>query len=313
LDNNKLAAPPVASLSQLAAVAHEITNKNINDLDALRKWLSVLVAPGASLGGARPKANFTDNDGSAWIAKFPARDDGYDVGAWEGVVHNLAEKAGVDVPTARVIRFGKGHHTFCVKRFDRTKAGRRRFYASAMTALRKTESEGSSYLDLAYHLQTTGSPTKIKSDLEQLFRRVVFNVAASNRDDHLRNHGFIMSPDGWELSPAFDINPNVNKVDHVLNLDDSDNRPSIDTVLCTAVFYGLNEAEARAIISHVVGVVRGWRMEATKAGISRAEIEEMSSAFAAAELTQIENAVANYHHDSAPKTQPDNDFDVPGP
>lgn len=288
LDNNRFAAPPVTSLSQLAAVAHEITNKNIHDLDALRKWLSVLVAPGASLGGARPKANFTEHDGSVWIAKFPSRDDGYDVGAWEGVVHALADKAGIDVPKAKVIRIGSGHHTFCVKRFDRTDNGRRRFYASAMTVLRKTESEGSSYLDLAHHLQTTGSPTKIKVDLNQLFRRVVFNVAVSNRDDHLRNHGFILTPDGWELSPAFDINPNVNKAEHVLNLDDSDNRPSLDTTLRTAAFYGLAQPEAQAIIKHVAGAVKDWRNEAAKMGMSGAEIAEMSSAFSIADLTPME-------------------------
>jgi serine/threonine-protein kinase HipA len=280
LGNEALAAPPLASLRDLEAVAYQLTHKRIDDLDALRRWLAVLVAPGASLGGARPKANFTDTDGSLWIGKFPARDDDRDMGAWEFVVHTLARKAGIDTPPARMLRLNNEFHTFCVKRFDR-EGGRRRFYASAMTLLRKDESEGSSYLDLAQFLRTQGDGAHVAADLTQLFRRVAFNVAVGNRDDHLRNHGFILAGTGWRLSPAFDINPNVDKADHVLNIDDTNNQPDMSTVLSTAMFYGLSDAAALAIVNEVTTTAAGWRDEARRAGISNADIVLTASAFSA--------------------------------
>src|SRR5690606_5015167 len=124
--------------------------------------------------GARPKANFTEADGSLWIAKFPARDDDRDVGAWEYAVHQLARKAGVDVPPAKLIQLNSDFHTFCVQRFDRAH-GVRRFYASAMTLLRKTESEGTSYLELAQFIRAQGDAEHANAGLAQLFRRVAFN------------------------------------------------------------------------------------------------------------------------------------------
>ena len=275
-----LAAPPVASLRDLEAIAIELSAKKIDDLDKLRKWLAVLVAPGASLGGARPKANFRDQDGSLWIAKFPARDDTRDIGAWEGVLHTLAEQAGIDVPTARVKRFGSDFHTFCAKRFDRH-GGSRRFYCSAMTALRKADGENGSYLELAEFLQKNGAKGHIADDLAQLFRRVVFNVAAGNRDDHLRNHGFILMPRGWRLAPAFDMNPSIDKAEHVLALDDSDHRPDFDTVLSTASLYGLDSEAANKIVREVRQVVMTWQSLATKHGIARADIELLAGAFSA--------------------------------
>jgi len=277
-----LAAPPVTRLAELEAVALEITAKRIDDLDQLRRWLAVLVAPGASLGGARPKANFVQADGSLWIAKFPAHDDDRDVGAWESIVHGMAAKAGVDVPPARRLRFGSPFHTFCVQRFDRRGTGRA-FYASAMTMLRKDASEATSYLELAEFLRRAGARGHVLSDLEQLFRRVAFNVAVGNRDDHLRNHGFILGAEGWRLAPAFDVNPNADKAEHVLNIDDADNRSDPDLVLSTAGFYGLSAERARRIQDEVAKAVAPWRALAREAGISKADIELTSGAFLAPE------------------------------
>ena len=276
-----LAAPPLTSLAELASVARELTRNDINDLDQLRRWLAVLVAPGASLGGARPKANFRDKDGSFWIAKFPAHDDDRDVGAWEGVAWWLARQAGIDMPEAKVLRLSRsGHRSFCVRRFDRVD-GRRRFYASAMTLLAKDTSEGSSYLELAEFLARRGDPKHLQADLEQLFHRVAFNVAVGNRDDHLRNHGFILGARGWRLAPAFDVNPNVDKAEHVLNIDDVDNRPSLETVLATASFYRLSPEHARNIVTKLTAVVEDWDATARRAGISKADIELSASAFSA--------------------------------
>lgn len=280
LGNEKMAAPPITTLRELESVAYQLSRRRIDDLDALRKWLSVLVAPGASLGGARPKANFTEADGSLWIGKFPARDDDRDIGAWEFVAHRLALKAGVDVPAAKALRLNNEFHTFCVQRFDRT-SGARRFYASAMTLLRKEQSEGTSYLELAQFLRGKGDGAHADADLEQLFRRVAFNVAIGNRDDHLRNHGFVLGATGWRLAPAFDVNPNIDKAEHVLNIDDVDNRPSLQTVLTTAAFYGLTEERGKQIVEEVASAVDGWENLARQAGIARGDVELTAGAFSA--------------------------------
>jgi serine/threonine-protein kinase HipA len=280
LGNEKMAAPPLTTLRELEAVAFQLSSRRIDDLDSLRKWLAVLVAPGASLGGARPKANFTNSDGSLWIGKFPARDDEHDVGAWEYVVHALAMKAAVDVPPATLLPLNNDFHTFCTQRFDRV-GGTRRFYASAMTLLRKEHSEGTSYLELAQFIRSQGDAEHVETDLAQLFRRVVFNVAVGNRDDHLRNHGFLLGKTGWRLAPAFDVNPNIDKAEHVLNLDDGDNRPSLETVLNTAEFYGLTYDSARKILEEVASAVDQWESIARKEHIAAADIDLTAGAFSA--------------------------------
>ncbi len=279
LASHALSAPPVTSLRELENVARQITAKRLDDLDALRRWLAVLVAPGASLGGTRPKANFTATDGSLWIAKFPARDDERDVSAWEGLTHALAKKAGIEVPPGDVRSFSHDFHTFCVQRFDRV-AGKRLFYASAMALLRKDESDGTSYLEIAEFLHRGGAKDHVSSDLEQLFRRVAFNVAVGNRDDHLRNHGFILTSGGWRLAPAFDVNPNIDKAEHVLNLDETDNRPSLSTVIDTAEWYVSSKDRGVEIVREIVDATRNWREAATRLGISRADIELTAAAFA---------------------------------
>ena len=279
------AAPPVTSLGELAEVARELTRRDRDDLDQLRRWLAVLVAPGASLGGARPKANFVEGDGALWIAKFPAYRDDRDMGAWEYLAWTLARQAGVVMPLAKRIQLGAtGYHSFCVQRFDR-EAGHRRFYASAMTLIgaQDTADGVHSYLELAQFLADHGDPARIDADLAQLFRRVAFNVAVGNRDDHLRNHGFMLGKQGWRLAPAFDVNPNTDKEAHVLNLDEADNRPSLVTVLATADYYRLKATAAKAILQEVRTLVRQWETAAKRLGLPVEERLEMAGAFAASE------------------------------
>jgi serine/threonine-protein kinase HipA len=283
LAHETLSVPPAARLRELEIVAREITAKRIDDLKALRHWLKVLMAPGASLGGARPKASFTETDGSLWIAKFPARDDTRDVGAWEALAQQLAARAGIDVPPCELRRFSGEYHTFCVQRFDRAGV-RRRFYASAMALLRRNQSEGTSYLDLAEFLRARGAKDHIEADLEQLFRRVTFNIAIGNRDDHLRNHGFLLTPTGWRLAPAFDLNPNTERADHVLNIDESDNRPSLATVIETAQWYVGSKDRGRAIITEILQETRTWRQAAQALRIARADVELTATAFAESDL-----------------------------
>ena len=279
LAHEVLTVPPVANLKEFEAAARDISAKRIDDLEALRQWLKVLVAPGASLGGARPKASFAETNGSLWIAKFPSRDDTRDVGAWEAVVQKLAARAGINVPLSELRHFRSEYRTFCVQRFDRVGA-RRRFYASAMALLRKDQSEGTSYLELAEFLQAHGAKDHIASDLEQLFRRVAFNVAIGNRDDHLRNHGFLLTPAGWRLAPAFDLNPNTDRADHVLNIDETDNRPSLVTVLATSEWYVKSKDRGAAIVAEVLRETRQWRRAARTLKIARADIELTAAAFA---------------------------------
>jgi serine/threonine-protein kinase HipA len=279
LADDTLSIPPVAHLRELERVADELTAKRNDNLDSLRRWLAVLVAPGSSLGGARPKANFVETDGTLWIAKFPARDDERDVGAWEGLAYGLAKRSRVEIADSKLRSFGSNFHTFSVQRFDRM-SGRRRFYASAMALLRKDHSEGVSYLELAEFLHRQGAKDHIAADLEQLYRRVVFNVAIGNRDDHLRNHGFLLTPTGWRLAPAFDLNPNLDKAEHVLNLDETDSRPSLATVIETAEWYVSSKDRGAQIVAEVVGETRLWRQAAVRAGISRADIELTAAAFA---------------------------------
>ena len=285
LAHETLTVPPAANLRELELVARQITAKHIDDLKALRQWLKVLVAPGASLGGARPKASFTEADGTLWIAKFPARDDARDIGAWEALAQKLAAKAGIAVPRSELRRFSGDYRTFCVQRFDRS-GDRRRFYASAMALLRRDQSEGTSYLDLAEFLRTRGAEDHIESDLEQLFRRVAFNVAIGNRDDHLRNHGFLLTPTGWRLAPAFDLNPNTERADHVLNIDESDNRPSLATVIETSEWYVGSKDRGQTIVAQVLHETRRWRQVARALKIARADIELTATAFAESEATQ---------------------------
>jgi serine/threonine-protein kinase HipA len=283
LAHETLTVPPAASLRELEIVAHEITAKRIDDLKALRQWLKVLVALGASLGGARPKASFAETNDSLWIAKFPARDDTRDVGAWEALAQQLAARVGIEVPASELRRFSGEYHTFCVQRFDRSGA-RRRFYASAMALLRKDQSEGTSYLELAEFLHARGAKDHIEADLEQLFRRVAFNVAIGNRDDHLRNHGFLLTPTGWRLAPAFDFNPNTERADHVLNIDESDNRPSLATVIETSEWYVGSKDRGRVIVTEVLHETRRWRQAAQALKIARADIELTATAFAESDV-----------------------------
>jgi serine/threonine-protein kinase HipA len=278
LDNSANAAPPVTDLRELASISRRIEEPGIERLPQYEQWLAMLIAPGTSLGGARPKANFRMPGDELWLAKFPANDDRYDVGGWEFLVHQLAQRAGIWVPPARLEHLTDRHGTFCIARFDR-RAGQRRMYASAMTMLeRRDGEEGASYLELALFLQDKGAQGHIGQDLEQLYRRVVFNVMVGNRDDHLRNHGFIREPSGWRLSPAFDINPNLAKADHSLTFDGKSAAPSLKLVKETADFYRC-EDRAEKIIDEVHMAVSIWHQEAERIDLPSLEIKRMKSVF----------------------------------
>lgn len=280
LDNDRhLAAPPLASLRELEAASLALEAPDAAEQPQFSRWLTALLAPGSSLGGARPKANFTDPNNSLWIAKFPSREDRRDIGAWEMVVHQLAAAAGVDVSEAKLLDLASRHRTFASRRFDRTATGRRRFFVSAMTMLGRTDGQGGSYLDLAEFLGTRGSTRHRAGDLRQLWTRVVFNLLVSNTDDHLRNHGFILESDGWRLAPAYDLNANVERTAHTLAIDTTDTTPDVGLALSTAPYYDLTEPEAQGILGTVKQAVGSWRDRAATLRLPREEIELMASAF----------------------------------
>ncbi|MBE5913580.1 MAG: type II toxin-antitoxin system HipA family toxin [Pseudobutyrivibrio ruminis] len=279
LSNDKdFATPPWTSLRELeqASLAYE---KEENVLDD--KWLKQLIAPGSSLGGARPKASVMAPDGSLWIAKFPSKHDDIDSGAWEMVVHELAQLCGLNVPEAKVERFSKLGTTFLVKRFDRNGTERIHF-SSAMTMLGKTDganaSDGSSYLEIVSFLKANGS--KPKEDLEELWKRIVFSMAVSNTDDHFRNHGFILEKSGWKLSPLYDVNPDIYGNYLSLNVNSEESDLDFELAIRTSAYYGLDEKKAKEIVNEIAENVRdNWKNIAQKYGINRSEIERMRPAF----------------------------------
>ena len=278
LDNDAdMATPPWTSLRDL-----ENASLNLEDCPEVQqsKWLRMLVAPGSSLGGARPKANVLDKDGSLWIAKFPSRKDRRDVGAWEAVCCEMARRSGVNVSDFKIERFSDKYHTFLTKRFYRTAEGKRRQFTSAMTLLGYSDgenSEGASYLEIAEWIER--NCMNVNENLTELFRRIVFNIAVSNCDDHLRNHGFIYSPKGWTLSPAYDITPDPKGYGLKLNISETDNSLDYDLALSITPYLGINKDTAEAIIDKTRNVVSEWRKIATRYGIPNSEQDLTESAF----------------------------------
>jgi serine/threonine-protein kinase HipA len=284
-DNQKLASPPWASIRELEQISLRLEQDETIDDPEYIKWLNMLIAPGTSLGGARPKAGIVDDNNQLWIAKFPSRNDISDTGAWEMVVHQLAVEAGISMAPCMARIFSDDHHTFLTKRFDRTPKGERIHFASAMTLLGYTDgqdhSDGISYLELAHFIQAHGS--KVKKDLEELWRRIVFNICVSNVDDHLRNHGFLLSEDRWELSPAYDLNPIETGTGLKLNISEDDNVLDLELPIEVHEYFRLSYDEAKRIISQTQSVVRTWRQKASQLKIPKTDQELKQMAFSQAE------------------------------
>ena len=281
-NDEAMATPPWIRLRELEHASREFEN---DESGLEEKWLRQLLAPGSSLGGARPKATVQDTDGTLWIAKFPSRHDEYNSGAWEKVAHDLARMCGLNVPESRLETFSEGGSTFLVQRFDRKGAARVHF-SSAMTLLGQTDGSafenGTGYLDLAAFLRSDGAEPK--KDLEELWKRIVFNISISNTDDHLRNHGFLLSKTGWRLSPAYDMNPVPYGDTLTLNINGYDNRMDYELAAETAEYYGIRSRDASRMMETITTTVaRNWRPLAEKYGLGRKAQEYMWPAFALAE------------------------------
>jgi len=273
-----MATPPWSTLRDLEYASFLAEHEE--DDEKLDPWLAMLIAPGSSLGGARPKASVIDEKGELWIAKFPGKDDECDSGAWELLVAELAHAAGIEMNECKLDSFSKRGSTFLTKRFDRT-GDRRIHFASAMTLLGRKDGDdaeaGSSYLELAEFIIRSGS--RPGADLRELWKRIVFSIAVSNTDDHLRNHGFLLEAKGWRLSPAYDINPSPDSTGLSLAIDEHDNSLDFRLAFSVAPYFRLTKPDALSIMEAIRGVASTWRERAMATGIKKSEIERMKRAF----------------------------------
>lgn len=279
-DNDAMAAPPMTSIRALEQASLLLESEEATDSPQFAEWLDLLMSPGSSLGGARPKASVVDPQGNLWIAKFPSRKDDRDIGGWEMLVSDLAIKAGINMAEGSAKRFTQDHHTFLTKRFDRM-GERRIHFASAMTLLGHRDgadaTAGVSYLHLAEFIMRNGAMPD--TDLEELWRRIVFNICISNSDDHLRNHGFLLTRKGWILSPAYDINPIPNSTGLSLNVSEYSNELNLDLALEVAEKFRLDKQKRESIVDRVRKVTSRWQESAMKIGISRNEMQRMENVF----------------------------------
>jgi serine/threonine-protein kinase HipA len=277
-ESKTLRIPPETDLRELVAASREIELSEEENLLPDIKWIAQLVQPGSSLGGARPKASVVDENKLLYVAKFPSRNDDYDVGLWEHLAHQLAESAGINAATTRVIFAGDKYHALLSKRFDRTDEGRRKHFASAMTLLGLKDGDNSTngygYLDIVDFI--VQHCCDVESNLQELFRRVAFNICIGNTDDHFRNHGFLLTPRGWTLSPAYDMNPTLNDYQSLM-ITETTNRSELGLLLDACEEYMLPRVTAERIIGEIKIAMATWRSLATKLGIAKREMDYFSS------------------------------------
>lgn len=275
---NNLSIPPLTSIRELIVASQEIEKSEESHELPEKKWIQQLVHPGTSLGGDRPKAGVIDENQVLYVAKFPSRKDDYDVALWEHLSHQLAKKAGINAAETKAIGAGEKYHTLLSRRFDRTAEGRRIHFASAMTLLGLTDGcnadSGHGYLDIVdFILQ---SCCDVDANLRELYRRVAFNICIGNSDDHFRNHGFLLTPRGWTLSPAYDMNPTLNEYQSLM-ITKSSSKADLALLLQASEDYMIPQSDAQRIIDQVKETVRSWRAMASRLGISQREMEYFAS------------------------------------
>jgi len=266
---------PLVDLPKLLPVTERFLAGEENAED-----LRLLLAPGSSLGGARPKASIRTPNDSLAIAKFPHKEDEFNVVSWEAVALDLAEKSGIRVPS-RLLKIISGKPVLIVNRFDRIHQERIPFL-SAMSMLGVKDNEEHSYLEIADALRQYGAMPE--ADMAELWRRIVFTILISNTDDHLRNHAFLYDhhKKGWRLSPVYDINPTPADIKpRILTtaIDLFDRTASLYLALSVAENFRLSQSNARAIIKDIYKSVEQWRNIAQSFGLQKKEIERMASAF----------------------------------
>ena len=270
--SSSLKIPPLAEIRELVYASQEVEKCEEEDILPEKKWIAQLIQLGTSLGGARPKAGVLDEEGKLCIAKFPSRKDDYDAGLWEHFSHLLAKNAGIQVAETRVLGGLGKYHTLLSKRFDRTDDGKRIHFASSMSLLGLKDGDnaqgGYGYLDIVdFILQGC---CDVEKNLQELYRRVAFNICIGNSDDHFRNHGFLLTPKGWKLSPAYDMNPTNNEYQSLL-INVRSNKADIKILLESCEDYMLNQKVAQDIINDVQAAVSNWEPLARQLQIPQRE------------------------------------------
>lgn len=279
LENSVETVPPLASLPDFIRDAQELERAEMRGEEVVRdEWLDNVWKQGSSLGGARPKANILD-DGHLWIAKIPSVKDTYDVALWEHFACTLAAKCGIKVAESKIIRIGPTpYHTLLSKRFDRD-GERRVHFASSLTVTGLKDGDNAQtnkgYIDIADAITGDIGVRNPNDNLEELYRRIAFNIIIGNHDDHFRNHGFLLRKDGWELSPAYDLNP-TNALTQVLMISNTTNRSSLKDLLDASEFYLISKYTAREVVSDVFGAAVNWRAVAKDSGISNTEMDRFA-------------------------------------
>lgn len=274
LNNSGTRIPPLLALPRLLSASEHVLDETDTDED-----LQLLLAPGSSLGGARPKASVRDGEGDLCIAKFPRKDDEMDVVLWEAVALQLASRAGISVPKWRLEKIA-GRDVLLLKRFDRLN-GKRIPFLSAMSMISASDNESRSYMEIVDAIRQNGASPK--KDMHQLWRRMVFNILIANTDDHLRNHAFLCKgAGGWELSPAYDMNPvpmdiKPRILSTAITMDDGTG--SVDLAMEVAEYFELKPDDAKKIVGEVREAVLAWQKVAATLGISGASMSRMASAF----------------------------------
>jgi serine/threonine-protein kinase HipA len=268
---------PHDDLAQLAEAVRRLQY----DMD-IPKPMRRLLLRGGSLGGARPKASFF-HDHALWLAKFPAAGDPLDVQMLEAVVSSLAANCGIRTPQFRTLPIGRGETAFLSRRFDRFgENARQRLHFLSASALLDIpyESSAGSYTDFARVVRRLS--LRPGADLEELFRRMVFNLLIDNSDDHLKNHGMLCS-DGkhYVLSPAFDIVPQLTNLGYqMLSIDGTTQESSLELAIQSAPHFDLSPDRAKAIVKELAGVVYGqWWLRAKVLRVSEALRKRLRACF----------------------------------
>ena len=283
VSENEMRVPPLTSLREFVFMAHEYERNEQSGQPMREEWLDNLFRQGSSLGGARPKANVMDDNGHLCIAKIPSVSDDYDIALWEHFAHVMARKVGINAAETRLLKLdGVKYHTLLSRRFDRTDDGRRRHFASALTLANLKDgdnaSTGHGYLDIVDVIIGPLGIADTSAMLKELYRRVAFNICIGNHDDHFRNHGFLLSKKGWQLSPAYDLNP-TNMTTQSLLISSHTNESSLEILLDACEEYMIDKKEAEAIIRDVKQGFANWRITANQGQISKSEQERFAQRF----------------------------------
>lgn len=272
--------PPAIHIDELLQAAKEIEKSEYKHLEPEKKWVQRLFQPGSSMGGARSKA-CVQSGGQLYLAKFPSINDDINVSQWEHFAHLMAKECGITVAETQVIKAGTGQDILLSKRFDRTEDNKRIHMASSLTVLGLTDGDGQrngkGYLDIVDFI-ISGGGNHIEANLEELYKRVAFNICIGNTDDHFRNHAFLLGKDGWELSPAYDMNP-TNSMFQALLIDANTNESSLNHLYNAHELYMLDETTARGIIMDVTRNMKYWESMAEDIGLPRREITYFTDRF----------------------------------